>query len=136
MDELIQRLTSQLGIDASVAETATGKAMSMIKDNVGEDVFSQISGAIPGASEAAAGEPEPASGGGMLGKLAGMAAGKLGGNAGAGLELGASLSGAGLESGQVGGFVQQLVDFIREKAGDQVIDQVLAKFPMLKQLIG
>ena len=137
MDELIQQLTSKLGIDASVAKGATEKAMAMVKEHVGDDIFSKISSAIPGASDAASQGAAPASGGGgMLGKLAGMASSALGGSAGGGLELASSLTSAGVGTDKLGGFVSMLVEFIKEKAGKEVMDQVLAKFPMLKTLIG
>ena len=136
VDELISQLTDKLGLDPGVAQTATQKAMSMIKENAGDDLFSQISGAVPGAEEAASAEPAPTSGGGMLGKLAGMASGALGGNAGSGLEMASALTSSGLKTDQVGGFMQTLIGFIKDKAGDSVVDQLLGKFPMLKQLIG
>lgn len=140
MDELIAQLTQKLGIDESVAGAATGKAMAMVKEHAGDDLFGQLSSMIPGASEAATAGAEEAppseGGGGMLGKLAGMASGALGGSAGGGLELGAALSSAGLESDQIGGFAKMVIDFIRDKAGDEILDQILAKFPMLKALIG
>jgi hypothetical protein len=143
MDELIQQLTSKLGIDASVAGDATNKAMAMVKEHAGDDLFGKISAAIPGASEAAtqgAAEPEEAGqadeGGGMLGKLAGMASSALGGSTGSGLELGAALSSAGLDTEQLGGFISTVVEFLKDKVGDEVMEQVLAKFPVLKSLLG
>ncbi|KAA1259515.1 hypothetical protein LF1_20490 [Rubripirellula obstinata] len=140
MDELIQQLTAKLGIDESVAQAATGKAMAMVKANVGEDLFSKISSAVPGASDVADAGAEEAlpseGGGGMLGSLAGMASKALGGSAGSGLELGAALGDAGLPTDQMGSFVSTIVEFLKDKVGDEVMDQVLAKFPMLKTLIG
>jgi len=141
MDELIQKLTNQLGIDASVANNATGKVMAMVKQHAGDDLFAKITAAVPGASESAeqgAVEPAAASagGGGMFGKLAGMASGALGGSGGGGLELGAALSSAGLDPSQLGGFVSTVVTFLKEKVGDDVMDQILAKFPVLKGLLG
>lgn len=140
MDELIQQLKSKLGIDASVAKGATEKAMAMVKEHVGDDIFSKISCAIPGASDAASQGAAPAAeasgGGGMLGKLAGMASSALGGSAGGGLELASSLTSAGVGTDKLGCFVSMLIEFIKEKAGKEVMDQVLAKFPMLKTLIG
>jgi hypothetical protein len=142
MDELIEQLTSRLGIDASVATAATGKAMAMVKQHAGDDLFEKISAVIPGASESAeqgAEEPVTAvgeSGGGMLGKLAGMASSALGGSAGGGLEIGAALADAGLPTDQMGGFVSMLVTFLKDKVGDEVTEQILAKFPMLKSLLG
>ncbi len=139
MDELIQQLTSKLGIDAAVAKGATDKAMAIVKQHAGDDIFNKISSAIPGASEAASHGSAPAAeaneGGGMLGKLASMASSALGGSAGGGLELASSLTSAGVGTDKLGTFVTMLVDFIKEKAGKEVMDQVLAKFPMLKSLL-
>ncbi len=137
MDELIQQLTTQLGIDPAVAKNATGKAMAMLKQHAGDDLFNKISGAIPGASEAAAGghDEAPDIGGGMLGKLAGMASAALGSSAGSGLELASSLTSAGVGTDQLGGFVQMIVNFLKDKVGKEVVDQILAKFPMLKALL-
>lgn len=141
MDELIQQLTNKLGIDASVATAATGKAMALVKEHAGDDLFEKISAAIPGASESAqqgAAEPVAAaenSGGGMLGKLAGMASSALGSSAGGGLEIGAALGAAGLPTNQMGDFVTTLVAFLKDKLGDEVTEQILGKFPMLKSLL-
>lgn len=137
MDELIAQLTQKLGIDAGVAQTAANKAMAMVKEHAGDDLFNQISSAVPGADQAAAAEPaDAAAGGGMFGKLASMASSAIGGDAGSGLEMASALTSSGLKTDQVGGFVQMLVTFLKEKAGDAVMDQVMAKFPMLKSLIG
>ncbi len=139
MDELIKQITSQLGIDESIATTATQKAMAMIKDQAGDDLFGKISAAIPGAEDVAsagAADGGASAGGGMLGKLAGMASSAMGGSAGGGLELASMLSGAGVDKDKMGGFVTMIIDFLKARAGDEVMDQVLAKFPMLKTLLG
>ncbi|QDT09885.1 DUF2780 domain-containing protein [Planctomycetes bacterium K23_9] len=140
MDELIQQLTSKLGIDASTANAATGKAMAMVKEHAGEDLFNKISGAIPGASDAAvAAESEQAAGsdgGGLMGSLTGMASGLLGDKAGDALGMAASLKSAGLNTDQFGGFASTIVEFIQDKVGDDVMKQILDKVPMLKSLMG
>ncbi|TWT76229.1 hypothetical protein CA13_67210 [Planctomycetes bacterium CA13] len=138
MDELIQKLTAQLGIDAGIANKATGQAMAMIKDKVGGDLFSQISGAIPGAENAAAASAETASepASGLMGALSGLASKTLGGSAGEAMELGSSLKSAGLKPEQMGGFASTLLEFLKDKLGDDVLDQILSKVPMLKSLIG
>jgi hypothetical protein len=113
--------------------------MALVKEHAGSELFDKISSAIPGASEAAkqGGEPAASGGdGGMLGKLAGMASEALGGSAGGGLELGAALNGAGLDSDQIGSFVSMIIEFLKDKVGDEVMDQVLGKFPLLKTLMG
>ncbi|MFK8113775.1 MAG: DUF2780 domain-containing protein [Rubripirellula sp.] len=139
MDELIKQLTAKLGIDESVANAATGKAMALVKEHAGEDLFSKISSAIPGAGEVAdqgAAEPAGEEGGGMLGGLMGMASSALGGSAGEALGIGKDLSSAGLEASQIGGFASMVVEFLKEKVGDEVMEQILAKVPMLKSLMG
>ena len=141
MEELIKQLTDKLGVDSSIASAATGKAMAMIKDQAGGDLFSQISGAIPGAEEAAqAGAEETGEaaggGGGMLGSLASMASSALGGSAGDALGMASKLSDAGLEASQMGGFAETIIAFLKDKVGDEILDQILAKVPMLKGLIG
>lgn len=142
MDELIQQLTSKLGIDASTANAATGKAMALVKQHAGDDLFAKISGAIPGAGEAAVeaevetGDGGASAGGGLLGSLTGMASGLLGDKAGDALGMAASLKATGLNTDQFGGFASTLVDFLRDKVGDDVMKQILDKVPMLKGLLG
>ncbi|MEM9364556.1 MAG: DUF2780 domain-containing protein [Planctomycetota bacterium] len=140
MDELIKLITSQVGIDESAAGSGINKTMAMLKKHAGDDLFGQIASAIPGADDAASagitGEQPASDGGGMFGKLAGMASSALGGSAGEGLELGATLSELGIGGDKLSPFIKTLVDFIREKAGDEVLDQLLAKFPLLKTLLG
>lgn len=139
MDELIKQLTAKLGIEESVANAATGKAMAMLKEHAGDELFGKISGLVPGASEAADQGAAPAAeaeSGGMLGGLMGMASSALGGSAGETLGFGSDLSKAGLNTDQLGGFATLIVEFLKEKVGDEVMEQILAKVPMLKGLLG
>ncbi|SMP46033.1 Protein of unknown function VcgC/VcgE [Neorhodopirellula lusitana] len=139
MDELIEQLTSQLGIDSSTANAGVSKTMAMLKDHAGDDLFGKISGAIPGAAEAAqadGGSAGAVAGGGMLGKLAGMASSALGGNAGGGLEMASALASTGIDAEKLGPFITTVIGFLKEKLGDDVVDQLLSKLPMLKTLLG
>ena len=137
MDELIQQLTAKLGIDPSIANDAVSKAMGMLKGQVGVDLFSKIASAIPGAQDAAEqGLAQPAEEpGGMLGQLASMASEAIGGGAGEGLELAGMLKSAGLEPDQLSGFVGTVIEFLKEKLGDDTLGEVLDKFPILKSLL-
>lgn len=141
MDELIQLITKQLGIDSSIANAGVSKTMAMLKENAGDDLFGKIAGAIPGASEAAQSGADTASGavaggGGMLGKLAGMASAALGGKAGGGLEMASALASTGIDSEKLGPFVKMVFEFLKEKLGDEMVDEILSKVPMLKTLLG
>ena len=140
MDELIQQLVDKLGIDAATASSASGKAMAMVKEHAGDDLFSKISGAVPGAGEAAdaaAAEPaEESGGGGLLGSIKTMASGMLGGSAGGAVGLASALGSSGLKADQIGGFASTVINFLKEKLGEGTVDQILAKVPMLKSLVG
>jgi hypothetical protein len=140
MDELIQQLVDKLGIDSDTANTAAGKAMAMFKEHGGEDLFAKISGSIPGAGtaaeQAAVAPASDSGGGGLLGSLAGMAKDVLGESAGDALDMVGALKDTGLKSDQLSGFAMTIVDFLREKLGDDTVDQILGKVPMLKQLLG
>jgi len=140
MDELIAMLTSKLGIDASTASAGVNTIMSFLKENVGDDLFDQTASSVAGAGDAAAaGEADsdgsPA-GGGLLGKLTSMASTALGSQAGGGLEIASSLASSGIDAEKLAPFVSTVVDFLKEKLGDDVVDQVLGKLPMLKTLLG
>ncbi len=140
MDELIQQLVDKLGIDPGTANAATGKAMALVKEHSGEDLFSKISAAIPGAASAAEGAADTTSGategGGLLGSVASMASNLLGGSGGDAVGLASTLGASGLKADQIGGFVSTIVEFLKEKLGEETTDQILAKVPMLKSLLG
>ncbi|TWU42530.1 DUF2780 domain-containing protein [Novipirellula artificiosorum] len=137
MDDLIQKLSAQLGIDADTANAATGQAMAMLKNKVGGDLFEKISGAIPGAENAAAAATEKAneSDAGVMGALSGMASKVFGSSAGEAMELDATLKSAGLSADQMGGFANTVIEYLKDKLGDDVLNQILAKAPMLKNLL-
>jgi hypothetical protein len=135
MDELIKQLTSQIGIDPSTANKAVATVLSMLKQEGGDDLFSKIASAIPGAQAAAATTPAPtesAGGAGLLGSVMGM----LGGSAGKGLALAAALKALGIDENKIGSFASIVIDFIKQKAGPDVVNELIAKLPMLKSILG
>lgn len=135
MDELIKQLTSQIGIDSSSANKAVGTVMSLLKKEGGDDLFGKIAAAIPGAQAAADTTPAPtesAGGGGLLGSVMGM----FGGSAGKGFALAAALKALGIKEDKLGSFATIVIDFIKQKAGADVVNQLVAKLPMLKSLLG
>ena len=141
MDELIQMITKQLGLDASVARGAVDRVAGMIKSQTNPELFSQIAQHVPGFSQAAE-SPEPSSASdteaesrGLFGSIANMAAKALGGSAGQSVELAGKLKDLGIPADKIAGLINMVVQFIRDKAGDQVVGQLLAKFPLLKQFL-
>ncbi len=117
--ELIQMLTSQLGISGDQAEGGAGLLFKMAKEALGVDDFSQISKAVPGIDGLISSAPEEGGLGGALGGLAsalGGEAGKLGGLA----SLAGGFKSLDLDSGMIGKFVPIILSFVQSKGGDTV----------------
>lgn len=138
MEEFIQSAASRLGINEDQARSATGGILNFIKDQGGGDEAGALIAKIPGAEDVmqstAAGGESRESGGEMLsgggGVLSGLG-GKLGGVGGA---L-ATLQGSGLDGGRAKSFITMLLDYAKEKAGSEQVEQVLDKVPALKSLM-
>jgi len=135
MDELIKQLTAQVGIDPATANQGVASVMSLLKKEGGSELFGKIAAAIPGASAAADSAPDPTTTGGGAGLL-GSVMGMLGGSAGKSFALAAALKAIGIQEDKLPAFASTVINFIKEKVGPDVAMQLLAKLPMLKQLVG
>ena len=149
MDELIGRITAAVGIDEQTAQTAIGVILSFLNREGPDDAMAQLLEAIPGAQDLVAGLADGAGGdaggiggalGGLLGGsgsglggLAGAVGGLMGGQTGGLMAAANDLMGAGLDMGQIQGVTQEVVGFAREKAGDEVAQQVMAHIPGMDQ---
>jgi hypothetical protein len=126
MQEFIQSVASKLGINEDQARSATSGVLNMIKDQGnGQDADTLIS-KIPGADDVMQSSAPSGGAGGMLGGLGS----KL---AGAGGAL-AALQGSGLDGDKAKQFVVML-DYAKQKAGPEQVDQVLDKAPALKTFL-
>ena len=138
MEELIQRIVSSVGIDEGLAKTAIGMILNMFQQNGEAGAVASLMNAMPGsgdlASAAASAVPAEDGDGGGLGGLLGAAAGMLGGG-GPGMELVGQLTGAGLSIDQAKGVGGELMNFATEKAGGDVVSQVVSSIPGLDQLL-
>jgi len=79
MKELVDLLTSKLGVTGSQAEGGAAVLLKAAKDKLGGAEFDQMLGGVPGLSDLL--RKAPATGGGGLGGLLGGLAGAVGGNA-------------------------------------------------------
>ena len=117
--ELLQLLTSQLGISEDQAEGGAGLLFKMAKDKLGDGDFSQIANAVPGVENMISAAPKS---GGLAGALGGLAssfggdAGKLGGLA----SLAGGFKSLNLDSGMVTKFIPVILSFVQSKGGDAV----------------
>ena len=123
MDELIARLVAKVGVDRNAAEKAVGVIFDFLRKEGPPDKVKVLMDRLPGAEAfMQAQEGVDASGGGGFG---------IGGLMGAGTKMMA----AGLSMGQVQGVTKEVIAFAREKAGDDVIGEVVGAIPGLSQFI-
>lgn len=138
MEELISRIVANIGIDSSLARTAVGILLNMFLKHGDSGAVGKLMAALPGAGDLAAtaaksiGDGAPAGG---IGGLMGMAAGLLGGKGGGLMEAVGQLSGAGLSMDQAKGVGDELLQFARQKAGDDVVTQLASSIPGLDKLL-
>ena len=124
--ELIDMLTSGLGIKEDAAKGGTGLLMNLAKEKLGAGDFGQIANVIPGVDDLIKTAPEADTG--IMGTLGKMASG-MGGSMG---QLGtlASLAGGfsklGLDADMIGKFVPIILSFVQQKGGKNLGD-LLAK---------
>ncbi len=126
MEELVQRIVSNVGIDDAAARGAVRIILSFLYQEGDREKVVTLSERIPG-SEAFIETSEDDSMG-TLGGLGGM----MGGGAMAVL---GKLQGLGLGMGQIQGVTQETVGFARERAGRDIVDDIVASIPGLGQFV-
>ncbi|MBZ7920823.1 hypothetical protein LAC81_03345 [Ensifer adhaerens] len=130
MNELVTRVAENIGIDPATAEKAVGMILGFLQREAADGPVAQMIEAIPGASELIAQyNGEGTGGGGLLGGL--MSA--IGG--GGVMALGQQLMSQGLGMGEITGLAKETIAFAKEKAGDDIVDEVVASVPGLSQFV-
>ncbi len=117
MNELIDRIVANVGIDAETAKSAVGMMLGFLQSEGPADKVAAMIAAMPGAQEAvAAANYKP---GFMLGVMG----------------LGSQLMAAGLGMGEITGVAKETIRFGREKLGDGQVDEIVASIPGLGQFV-
>ena len=117
MNELIERIVANVGLDAASAQQAVGLILGFLQAEGPADEVAKLVAALPGASEAiAAANYKPGFMGGVMG-------------------LGSQLMASGMGMGEITGVSKETIRFAREKAGDGPIDAVVASIPGLGQFV-
>ncbi|ANK71752.1 hypothetical protein ACI2KT_00615 [Ensifer adhaerens] len=130
MNELVTRVAENVGIEPATAEKAVGMILGFLQREAADGPVAQMIEAIPGASELIAQyNGEGTGGGGLLGGL--MSA--IGG--GGVMALGQQLMSQGLGMGEITGLAKETIAFAKEKAGADVVDEVVASVPGLSQFV-
>jgi hypothetical protein len=130
MSELVTRVAENVGIEPATAEKAVGTILGFLQREAAEGPVARMIEAIPGAPELVAQyNGEGTNGGGILGGL--MSA--IGG--GGVMALGQQLMSQGLGMGEITALAKETIAFAKEKAGDEVVDEVVASVPGLSQFV-
>ena len=156
MQEIIEKIAAQVGIDPALAQKATSMIVDFIVTQAPTEYVDMIKQYVPGFDEVAAegaahteAATADAGGGGLMGALGGLmggggiagALGSLmggaqGGGLGAAMALLGNLQKDGLELGQVKDLAGGLVGQLRTIASDENVDKLLAQIPGAEHLVG
>ncbi|MCO6177462.1 hypothetical protein [Ciceribacter sp. RN22] len=129
MNELVNRIATNVGIDADVAEKAVGMMLGFLQREAADGPVAKMIEAIPGAVDLVARYNGEGEGKGLLGGL--MSA--IGG--GGIMGLGQQLMALGLGMGEITSLSRETIAAAREYAGADVVDEVVASVPGLSQFV-
>ena len=116
MDELVGRLVANVGVDRTVAEKAVGIILAFLLKEGPTDKVQALISQLPGAEAAVA----AASGGISMGGIMGV---------------GTKLMAAGLSMGQMQGVTREILNYSREKAGEDTVGEIVGSIPGLSQFV-
>jgi hypothetical protein len=122
MDELLDRLVANVGVDRGVAEKAVGIILAFLLQDGPSGKVQALINQIPGAGvvvQAAASE-ESFGMGGLMGGIMGV---------------GTKLMAAGLDTDQMKGVTQELLAYARSLGGDDAVNEIVGSIPGLGQFI-
>jgi len=120
MDELIARLVANVGVDRTAAEKSVGIILDFLTKEGPADKVQALIAQLPGAQAVLEAQQAEAGGGFAMGGLMGA---------------GTKMMAAGLSMGEVQGVTRETIAFVREKAGDDAIGEIVGAIPGLSQFI-
>jgi hypothetical protein len=121
MDELIERLVADVGIDRAAAEKSVGIILDFLAKEGPADKVQPLLAKLPGAETLMQQAAEE--GGGALGGMGGVM--------GAGMRM----MSAGLTMAQVQSVARAVLAYSREKAGEDAVGEIVAAIPGLAQFV-
>ncbi|MFN9721466.1 MAG: DUF2780 domain-containing protein [Planctomycetota bacterium] len=131
VDEFIQLISAQLGLDPEKAKAATGGILNLIREQLDDQTFAQISSRLPGIQGLSGAGGAAGSAGGMLDSLTSLAGSLLGGKAKTIAEISAILTKHGLSVEKIPQYLALLINFLKSRLGDDLFAKVAAKLPEL-----
>jgi hypothetical protein len=123
MEQLIDRIVANTGVDRSVAAKAVGIILDfLLKEGPSEKVQPLVD-ALAGASEAVQAARAESGGGGVLSGMGGI------------MGVGTRLMGIGLGMDQIRNVTREVIGYARESAGDDAVADIVGAIPGLGQFI-
>ncbi|HEY4848699.1 MAG TPA: DUF2267 domain-containing protein [Methylocella sp.] len=126
MEDLIARIAAAAGVEPVIAKKSIETILAFLRKEGPQAEVDALFAAVPGAAEAAdaaSGE----SGGSALNGVIGATGGVMG--------LAGRLTHLGLGMGEMQTIGRQVLAYVREKAGDELVGQVAAAIPGLAQFL-
>ncbi|GBF26852.1 hypothetical protein MnTg02_01894 [bacterium MnTg02] len=132
MQELVDIITSKLGIKSELAEKAIGIILKMLKSEGPSDKVDELLTALPGAEDliSKVSNGGARSGGGLVGLISGA----LGGS-GALMETLSELQSEGLDIDQSKSIGLEVLAFAKEKASEDLVKEIADSIPGLSQFV-
>jgi hypothetical protein len=129
MDELIARIATAIGVEASVATAAVGHVLEFLRKEFPNGPVAELISKLPGSEEAinaatTSSAQAPASG---LGGLMGAAGGVMG--------LAAKLNSLGLDMGQIQKLAKEVLGHAEQVVGRENVEKIVGAIPALKPFL-
>jgi hypothetical protein len=126
MEELITRITGNVGLDEDTARKAVGVILTFLLQQGDREKVVALIASIPGAETLVSTDDPDSSAtlGGFGGLMGGGAMAVLG-----------DLQSLGLGMGQIQGVTKETVGYARERAGEDVVNDLVASIPGLGQFV-
>ena len=121
MEELIGRIIKNVGIDEARARSAVRIILSFLQQEGDQTKIAALLEKLPGSSDYVGGE----TGAGGLGAM-------MGGGVMAAL---GEMQALGLGMGEIQSVAQETVDFARERAGADLVNDIVGSIPGLSQFV-
>lgn len=120
MDELVERITANVGVDRSVAEKAVGIILEFLAREGPPETVRELLNRLPGSDAAIDAARDT---GGTFGGLGGI------------MGVGTRLMGVGLAMPEIQGVTREVIAYAREQAGEDAINRFVDAIPALRQFI-
>ena len=130
MEELINRVVQNVGLDPAIAEKAVGLILGFLQKNGPEGAVSSMFENLPGAADLAATHGAGEGGGGLMGGLMNMM-----GAGGGVMALGQQLMSEGIGMGQIQSLSKEVFDYAQEKVGEDTMGAIVGAIPGLSQFV-